>query len=70
MLQYPQTGELVVNDYRRNAEEVVVLDIETGEELGRVRTGGITQGVVFPSIGWGRDFYWTTFGRLARVFVQ
>jgi hypothetical protein len=48
----------------------VVLDIETGEELGRVRTGGLTQGVVFPSTGWGRDFYWTTFGRLARVFVQ
>ncbi len=70
MLQYPQTGELVINDYRRNAEEIVVLDIETGDELGRVRTGGLTQGVVFPSPGWGRDFYWTTFGRLARVFVQ
>ena len=70
MLQYPQTGELVINDYRRNAEEIAVLDIETGDELGRVRTGGLTQGVVFPSPGWGRDFYWTTFGRLARVFVQ
>jgi hypothetical protein len=70
MLHYPQTGELVINDYRRNAEEIAVLDIESGDELGRVRTGGLTQGVVFPSTGWGRDFYWTTFGRLARVFLQ
>jgi len=70
MILYPDTGELVVNDYRRFGEEVVVLQIETGVELGRVRTGGLTQGVVFPSVGWGRDFYWSSMGRLARVFVQ
>jgi len=70
MILYPDTGELVVNDYRWLGEEVVVLQIETGVELGRVRTGGLMQGVVFPSAGWGRDFYWSSMGRLARVFVQ
>ena len=70
MLLYPDTGELVTNDYRGHGEEVVVLQIESGRELGRVRSGGITQGVVFPSVGWGRDFYWSTMGRLARVFVS
>ena len=70
MVLYPDTGELVTNDYRRNAEEVVVLAIETGIELARVRSGGFTQGVVFPSPGWGRDFYWSSMGRLARIFVQ
>jgi hypothetical protein len=49
---------------------VVVLDIETGDERGRVRVGGLTQGVVFPSVGWGRDLYWCSMGKLARVFVQ
>ncbi len=34
MLLYPQTGELLVNDYRRRGEEVVVLDISTGSEIG------------------------------------
>ena len=70
MLLYPATGELVTNDYRRFGEEVVVLDIETGQERGRVRVGGLTQGVVFPSVGWGRDFYWCSMGKVARVFVQ
>jgi hypothetical protein len=26
--------------------------------------------VVFPSVGWGRDVYWSSMGRMARVFVQ
>ncbi|MFM7737260.1 MAG: hypothetical protein ACKPBU_14930, partial [Alphaproteobacteria bacterium] len=60
--------EIAVNDYRRRGEEVVVLDLETGAERGRVRIGGLAQGVVFPSTGFGRDFYWTTFLRLARIF--
>lgn len=70
MISYPDSGELVINDYRRNGEEVVVLDIESGAERGRVRSGGLNQGVVFPSSGWNRDLYWSSMGRLARVFVQ
>ena len=70
MIHYADTGELVINDYRRGAEEVVVLNIESGAEIARVRTGGLQQGVVFPSVGWERDFYWCSMGRLARVFVQ
>ncbi len=70
MILYPQSGELVVNDYRHRGEEIVVLQIETGQELGRVRSGGLMQGVVFPSVGWDRDFYWSSMGKLARVFVQ
>ena len=69
LLLYPQSGELVVNDYRRLGEEVVVLDIETGTERARVRSGGLTQGVVFPSVGWERDLYWCSMGRVARIFV-
>jgi hypothetical protein len=25
--------------------------------------------VVFPSAGWGRDLYWSSMGRVARIFV-
>lgn len=70
MVLYPDTGELVVNDYRHFGEEVVVLDITSGTERARVRSGGLTQGVVFPSPGWNRDLYWSSMGRLARVYVQ
>ena len=69
MVVYPDSGELVLNDYRRWGEEVVVLDITTGDEKARIRSGGLTQGVVFPSVGWQRDVYWSSMGRLARIFV-
>lgn len=70
MILFDETGELVINDFQPNKESVVVLDIETGRERGRVLTGGPTQGVLFPSPGWNRDFYWSTPSRLARVFVD
>jgi hypothetical protein len=70
MVLYPDTGEVVLNDYRRFGEEVVVLDLASGHEKGRVRSGGLMQGVVFPSPSWGRDVMWSSMGRLARIFVQ
>ena len=69
MVLFPETGELIINDYRRFGEEVVLLDISSGEEKGRVRCGGFMQGVVFPSSGWNRDIYWSSMGRLARIYV-
>jgi hypothetical protein len=35
---------------------------------GRVRIGGIDQGVVFPSVGWGRDLYWLSMTTVARIY--
>ena len=70
MILYPDIGELVINDYHHQSENVVVLDIRTGTERARINSGGITQGVVFPSPGWGRDFYCSSMGKLARIFVQ
>lgn len=69
MVLFADTGEVAVNDYRRYGEEVVLLDIATGNEKGRVRIGGFNQGVVFPSSGWGRDFYWSSMTKVARIYV-
>jgi hypothetical protein len=70
MLLYPDTGELVINDYRRFGEEVVCSTSRPAANSARVRPGGLTQGVVFPSAGWGRDLYWSSMGRLTRLFVD
>ena len=69
MICLPDSGELVTNDFGPGGEHVVVLDIETGVEKGRARIGGVTQGVVFPSPGWGRDVYWSAMSRFGRVRV-
>lgn len=70
MLLYPASGEVVINDWHHLGEDVVVLDLASGAEKGRVRVGGWTQGVVFPCPGWQRDFYWSTMSRIARIYVS
>lgn len=71
MLRFSDTGELVTGDYDRDrmADQVVVLDIETGTELARADTGSPVQSVVFPSAGFDRDVYVCSFTTLTRVHV-
>jgi hypothetical protein len=66
LLLFEGTGELVTGD---NAD-VVVLDIATGDELGRVDTGSGIQSVLFPCPGLARDFYTCSFLTVTRVTVQ
>jgi len=66
---YPDTGEIVVNDFdEATGEQVVVLEIESGRERGRVAIGSPVQSVVFQSVGFARDVYCCTFATVARVF--
>jgi hypothetical protein len=69
LLLFPGSGELVTADHdgTRMAEQVVVLDIASGEELGRADTGSPLQSAVFPAPGWDRDAYLTSFSTLTRI---
>lgn len=71
LVLYPDTGELVVGDHdgARMAEQVVVLDVETGEERARADSGSPLQSVLFPCAGWDRDLYLCTFAGVSRVRV-
>lgn len=72
MIVFPETGELVSYDFDhdRGTEQIVVLDIESGSERGRVAINSPLQCVVFPAAGEDRDVYATTFSTIARVFVE
>ena len=70
MLLFPQSGTIVTNDHGRGGEWLVTMDIMAGAERGRVRLGGLMQGVVFPSPGWDNDVYWCGMDKVARVFGQ
>jgi hypothetical protein len=69
-LLFADTGQIVVNDFDGTTEHVVVLDIESGRELGRAATGSPVQSVLFQSPGWERDVYTCTFTTLARTFIE
>ncbi len=68
---YPDTGELVTADYdaERMMDQIVVLDIETGTERGRVDTGSPLQSVVFLAPGFDRDLYYCAFPTVSRISV-
>jgi hypothetical protein len=48
-------------------DQLVVLDIATGDERLRVDTGSAVQSVLFPATGWSRDVYYCSFAGIARV---
>jgi hypothetical protein len=54
---------------RQSADEVIVVDIETGVERARTRVPTMFQSVLSPAPGFGRDLYWCTFSTLARLEV-
>jgi hypothetical protein len=54
---------------RQARDEVVVLDIETGQERARCPVPTMFQSVLFPAPGFDRDLYWCTFSTLARLAV-
>jgi hypothetical protein len=69
MVRWADTGELLTNDFVPDVgDHVVVLDVESGEELGRVATGSPVQSVLFSAPGWQRDAYLSSFTTLTRVF--
>jgi hypothetical protein len=70
-LLFPDTGEIVLGDHdaTRGMDQLVVLSIETGAELGRVDTGSPVQGVLFPTAGFGRDLYTCSLTTVARITV-
>jgi sugar lactone lactonase YvrE len=69
-------GRLVLSSRARRlaasrvGEQVVVLDIETGEERARGRVPSPFQSVLFPCPGWERDVYYCSFSTIARISVK
>lgn len=71
-LRFTATGELLVNDHdgARGADQAVVLDIETGDELGRVDTGSPVQSLLFCAPGWEDDAYVVSFTTVTRIWSE
>jgi len=71
-LLFSDTGELVTNDHDadRMADDIVVVDIESGRERVRLAAGSAVQSVLFPAAGFGRDFYYCSFAALTRVWAS
>ena len=77
MMLYADTGELVLEDApnlqvmdERGDAQIVVMDIETGEERARAPIGASATMGMFLCPGFGRDLYVASgWGPVARIFV-
>ncbi len=65
----PGSGVVVTGDHERDRflEEVVALDVTTGEELVRADTEGPLQSTVFPAVGHDGTVYWCSMSSISRV---
>ena len=65
---YPESGELVINDFTDGgSDDLVVVDVSSGELLDRVETGSRIANGMFLSAGDHRDVYYCSTTRFARV---
>ena len=65
---FPDSGELVINDFAEDGiDYLVVVDVETGELLDRVDTGSRIANGMFLSAGDDRDVYYCSTLTLARI---
>ena len=67
LLLYPDAGVLMAYDHRAAGEDVVFVDVESGEERARVGTGSMIQSVVFPAADGAGAAYYVSFGCVARI---
>jgi hypothetical protein len=64
---FPDTAELVINDFQDGDDQLIVLDLRTGELLSRVPLGSRLANGMFLSPGGDRDIYYCSTLTLARV---
>lgn len=67
---FPETGELVINDFREGDDQLIVVDIRNGEILSRVGTGSHVANGMFLTPGWDRDIYYCSTLAISRVQWQ
>lgn len=64
---FPESGELVTNDFRDDGDHLIVVDIPSGEILDRVHTGSRVANGMFLTPGWARDIYYCSTYAVARI---
>ena len=65
---FPESGELVINDFTdEGTDDLIVVDVATGDLLARVATGSRIANGMFLSAGGHRDVWYCTTLALSRI---
>ena len=65
---FPESGELVINDFTpAGNDEIVVVDVASGEIVSRIASGSRIANGIFLSAGADRDVYYCTTTARTRI---
>ena len=64
---FPESGELVINNFENGEDELIVVDIATGELLSRARVNARLANGMFLTPGFNRDIFYCTTGTFSKV---
>ncbi len=68
---FPETGELVINDFTdQGSDDIIVVDVSSGELLDRVSTGSRIANGMFLTAGGSRDVFYCSTTHLARIIWE
>ena len=67
---FPDAGELVINDFRSGDDQIIVVDMRSGDVLSRVSTGAKVANGMFLTPGLDRDIYYCSTFAICRVQWQ
>ena len=64
---FPESGELVINNFENGEDELIVVDIATGELLSRAKVNARLANGMFLSPGFNRAIFYCTTGAFSKV---
>ena len=64
---FPESGELVINNFENGEDELIVVDIDSGELLSRVKVNSKLANGMFLTPGFNRDIFYCTTGTFSKV---
>ena len=64
---FPESGELVINNYENGEDELIVVDVSSGELLSRVKVNARLANGMFLTPGLNRDIFYCTTGTFSKV---
>ena len=64
---FPESGELVINNFENSEDELIVVDIATGELLSRAKVNARLANGMFLTPGFNRDIFYCTTGTFSKV---
>ena len=66
---FPESGELVINNFENGEDELIVVDIATGELLSRAKVNARLANGMFLTPGFNRDIFYCTTGTFFKSYL-